>query len=134
MRKILPILLVLVIGFIFLQVDSVDAENKNICTFKGVGAKYRAKATPEELKEKPRIPVNPSEGIRFVVPQKIALEDVEIYMRVLEPGYDKKIIIMDGQKVLKSKKFKRVAPPEMIKIRLKKDEIEDAKEITVAVE
>ena len=59
----------------------------------------------EELIEKPKIEFKPGPGIRFVVPQKVALEDVDIYMRVLEPGYDKKIIIMDGQDVLKSKKY-----------------------------
>jgi hypothetical protein len=42
--------------------------------------------------------------------------------------------MMDGQDVIKSKKYKRVAPPEMIKIKLKKNEIGDAKAITVAVE
>ncbi len=88
----------------------------------------------EELIEEPKIEIKPGQGIRFVVPQKVALEDVDIYMRVLEPGYDKKVIIMEGQEVLKSKKFKRVAPPEMIKIKLKKEEIEGAKEIIVAVE
>ena len=55
-------------------------------------------------------------------------------MRVLELGYDKKIIIRDGQKVIKSKKFKIVTPPEMIKIKLNADEIEGAKKITVVVE
>jgi NADPH-dependent 2,4-dienoyl-CoA reductase/sulfur reductase-like enzyme len=88
----------------------------------------------EELKEKPKIRINPGEGIRFVVPQIITDEDVDIYMRVLEPGYDKKIVIKNGQKMLKSKKYMRVAPPEMIKIKLKNDEIKEAKEITVMVE
>jgi NADPH-dependent 2,4-dienoyl-CoA reductase/sulfur reductase-like enzyme len=83
---------------------------------------------------KPKIPINPGQGIRFVVPQRISEEDVDVYMRVLDTGNDKKIIIKDDQKVLKSKKYKRVTPPEMIKIRLKKNEIEGSEEITVAVE
>jgi sarcosine oxidase subunit alpha len=87
-----------------------------------------------ELKEKPTIPINPGEGIRVVVPQKIAFEDVDVYLRVLEPGHKKNIKILEGEKVLKEKKYKRVAPPEMIKIKLKKKEIEGAKEIIVAVE
>ena len=69
-----------------------------------------------------------------MVPQKIAVEDVDVYMRVLEPGIDKKIIISDGKDVFKTKEFKRVAPPEMIKIQLKKEEIAGASEITVSVE
>ncbi len=53
MRKIMLILFVLVLACFFLKADSVRAQAKNICTFEGEGAKYRAKATPEELKEKP---------------------------------------------------------------------------------
>ncbi len=88
----------------------------------------------DKLKEKPKMEIRPGDGIRFVVPQKIALEDVDIYLRVLEPALNKRITIKDGQEVLKSKKFKRVARPEMIKITLKKDEIKGAKELTVMVE
>jgi NADPH-dependent 2,4-dienoyl-CoA reductase/sulfur reductase-like enzyme len=92
-----------------------------------------AKFVKGELKENGKIKIKNGKGIRFVVPQKITLEDVDVYMRVLEPGMDKKIIISDGKNVLKTKQFKRVAPPEMIKIRLKKEEIAKAKEITVSV-
>ncbi|UCE36550.1 MAG: FAD-dependent oxidoreductase [Thermoplasmata archaeon] len=99
-----------------------------------LAGKNAALYVKDELIKKPKIEIKTGPGIRFMVPQKIALEDVDIYMRVLEPGFDKNIIIMDGQEVLKSKKFKRVAPPEMIKIKLKKNEIEGAKEITVSVE
>lgn len=88
----------------------------------------------DELKETGKIKIINGEGIRFVVPQKIAEEDVDVYMRVLEPGMDKKIIISDCKNVLKTKQFKRVAPPEMIKIKLKREEIEGAKEITVSAE
>ncbi|UCG68931.1 MAG: FAD-dependent oxidoreductase [Thermoplasmata archaeon] len=88
----------------------------------------------DKLIEKPQIEIKHGQGIQFVVPQKVALEDVDIYLRVLELGFDRNVIIMDGQEVLKSKKFKRVAPPEMIKIKLNAKEIEGAKEITVAVE
>lgn len=88
----------------------------------------------ERWKKKPKIEIKPGQGIRFVVPQKVALDDVDVYMRVFEPGYDKKIVFSDGQNVLKSEKYKRVAPPEMIKVRLKKEEIEKARKITVAVE
>ena len=88
----------------------------------------------DELKEEGKIEIKNGEGIRFVVPQKIAVEDVDVYMRVSKPGIDKKIIISDGKDVFKTKEFKRVAPPEMIKIRLKKEDIEKAEEITVSVE
>jgi thioredoxin reductase len=87
-----------------------------------------------ELSGKPNIEIKFEKGIRYVVPQKISSEDVDIYLRVTEPGMDKKIVISDGKNVLKSKKFRRVAPPEMIKITLKKGEIKGAEEITVKVE
>jgi NADPH-dependent 2,4-dienoyl-CoA reductase/sulfur reductase-like enzyme len=99
-----------------------------------LAGKNAALYVKDELKEKPRIEIEPASGIRFVVPQKVTFDDVGIYIRVLEPGYDKKVLITDGHEVLKSKKFKRVAPPEMIKIKLKKEEIEGAKGITVVVD
>jgi NADPH-dependent 2,4-dienoyl-CoA reductase/sulfur reductase-like enzyme len=88
----------------------------------------------DELKKERTIEIKSGEGIRFVVPQIVAVQDVDVYMRVLEPGMDKKIIISDGKNVLKTKKFKRVAPPEMIKLKLKKEEINRASELTVSVE
>jgi NADPH-dependent 2,4-dienoyl-CoA reductase/sulfur reductase-like enzyme len=93
-----------------------------------------AKFVKDELKKEGKIKIKNGKGIRFVVPQKITVEDVDVYMRVLEPGIDKKIIISDGEDVFKTKQFKRVAPPEMIKIKLKKEEIAGASEITVSVE
>ena len=54
-----------------------------------------------ELKEIKKIEIKNGEGIRFVVPQMIASEDVDVYLRVVEPGRDKKIIISDGVKVIK---------------------------------
>jgi NADPH-dependent 2,4-dienoyl-CoA reductase/sulfur reductase-like enzyme len=116
-------------GNVLLVHDVVD----NVTMDAYLAGKNAALYVKDKLSEKPRIEIKPGAGIRFVVPQKIALEDVDIYMRVLEPGFDKKVIIMDGHEVLKLKKFKRIAPPEMIKIKLKKEEIEGAKEVTVMV-
>jgi NADPH-dependent 2,4-dienoyl-CoA reductase/sulfur reductase-like enzyme len=86
-----------------------------------------------EVKEGTKIKIKNGEGIKLVVPQKIAQEDVDIYLRVQEPGLHKNIIISDGKDILKIKKYKRVAPPEMIKINLKKIDIENAQEIVVSV-
>lgn len=86
------------------------------------------------LKTKRRIPMKHGPGIRFVVPQITSRDDTRIYMRVQEPGTDKRIVVRDGTKVLKQKRFKRVSPPEMIRMRLKRNEISDAGELTVVVE
>ncbi len=86
------------------------------------------------LEDKTRIGMKPCQGIRLVVPQSIAPDDVDIYMRVMEPGYDKEILFKDGDRILKSVSMKVVHPSEMIQVKLKKDEIKDAKEISVMVE
>jgi NADPH-dependent 2,4-dienoyl-CoA reductase/sulfur reductase-like enzyme len=103
---------------------TMDAEN--------VG-RNAARFVKDELEERREIETKNGEGIRLIVPQKVSPQDVDIYLRVKEPGIDKKIIISDQKDILKIKKFKRVAPPEMIKINLKKIEIENAKEIIVSV-
>ena len=48
-------------------------------------------------------------------------------------GY-KKIVFRDGERIVKTKKLRYVSPPEMIRLRLKKNEIADAKKLSVAVE
>jgi hypothetical protein len=96
--------------------------------------KNAARFIKGELKEIGKIEIKNGKGIRFVVPQTIASEDVDVYLRVMEPGTDKKIVISHGENVIKTKKFKRVAPPEMIKISLKSEDIKEAKEIIVSVE
>lgn len=93
-----------------------------------------ARYVKDTLEEKPRIRIKPREGIRFVVPQKISLEGVDVYMRVKEPDRDREIMFKDGDKVLKKISMKAVVPSEMIKVRLEEDEIKDAKEICVMME
>ncbi|MEE9151301.1 MAG: FAD-dependent oxidoreductase [Thermoplasmata archaeon] len=85
------------------------------------------------LEEKPRIRIKPNQGIRFVVPQLVAQEDVDVYMRVTEPGYGKEIEFRDGERVLKRVSQKQFAPSEMIRVKLNSDEMENVKEITVMV-
>lgn len=86
-----------------------------------------------EIEDKEKIQMRCGDGIKLVVPQYVSPGDVDIYLRVQKPGFDKKIIISDGKDILKIKKFKRVAPPEMIKISMKKVEFENAKELIVSV-
>jgi NADPH-dependent 2,4-dienoyl-CoA reductase/sulfur reductase-like enzyme len=95
--------------------------------------KYAALFVKGDLQDKRKIEMKCGDGIRLVVPQKVSPRDVDIYLRVKDPGKDKKILISDGKDILKIKKFKRVAPPEMIKLSLKKVDIENAKKIIVSV-
>jgi NADPH-dependent 2,4-dienoyl-CoA reductase/sulfur reductase-like enzyme len=117
-------------GNVLLVHDIVDFVTKDAYTAGKSAAHYVKKA----LKAKSRIGIKPGEGIRFVVPQLITLEGVDVYMRVKEPGRDREIIFMDGDKVLKKISMKIVAPSEMIKVRLNEDEIKNAKEISVMME
>jgi NADPH-dependent 2,4-dienoyl-CoA reductase/sulfur reductase-like enzyme len=117
-------------GNVLLVHDIVDFVTLDAYTA-GKGAAHYVK---DAIEEKSRIKIKPGEGIRFVVPQKISLEDVDIYMRVKEPGRDREIVFIDGDKVLKKVSLKVVAPSEMIKVKLKEDEIRDSKEITVMME
>jgi len=96
--------------------------------------KNAAMYSKKKLIDEPDIPVIPGLGIRFVVPQFISTEEVEIYMRVMEPGSYKKIVFRDGKRIVKTKKLKYVSPPEMIRLRLRKQEIGNAKKLSVAVE
>jgi thioredoxin reductase len=96
--------------------------------------KNAALFSKKKLIARPNIPVTPGLGIRFVVPQVISSDEAEIYIRVMEPGSYKKIVFRDAHRIVKTKKLKYVSPPEMIRLRLKKNEIADAKKLSVAVE
>ncbi len=117
-------------GNVLLVHDIVDFVTLDAYT----AGKSAAHYVKDALTEKPRIRIKPGEGIRFAVPQLIALQDVDVHMRVKEPSRDREIVFMDGGKVLKKVSMKVVIPSEMVKVKLKKDEIKDAKEIIVMME
>lgn len=81
-----------------------------------------------------RIPVTAGSGIRYVLPHKISgRKDVKLSLRVLTPSKNKKIIVRDGERVIKETHKIRLMPSEMIRLILRHEEIKDAKEITVGV-
>jgi len=68
------------------------------------------------------------------LPQNIANDsDVELLFRVLCPAEDVSIGFFDGEKLLKTKKFRKVHPAEMIKIKLDKNETADLSGLRVEV-
>ncbi len=81
-----------------------------------------------------RICVQAGNGICYVLPQTIAKNsDVELLLRVLCPAQDVSIGFFDGEKLLKTKKFRKVHPAEMIKIKLDKNITSDISGLRVEV-
>jgi NADPH-dependent 2,4-dienoyl-CoA reductase/sulfur reductase-like enzyme len=80
-----------------------------------------------EVKKK-RIEVKAGEGIQYVLPKKTCPSyDTELFLRVEEPGQNKKLIVSSGKKILKKVKKKVVVPSEMIRLKLKKSDLEGIK-------
>ncbi len=81
-----------------------------------------------------RIRVEAGEGIRYVLPQTICPDaDLELSIRVTCPGEGVYIGFFDGEKLVKTKKFVKVHPAQMIKIKLKRAEIKTINSLKVEV-
>ena len=75
------------------------------------------------LRKVDRIRIEVGTGIRYVLPQKIPRDtDVELSIRVVCPKEGISIGFFDGKRLVKSKKFIKVHPAQMIKIKLKRSE------------
>lgn len=108
-------------------VDFVSAEGEKI-------AKAACSYIKNKAQEESAITLIPDKTVNNVVPQRISgQQDVEITLRVSRPSRDKAIEIMQGGKVIKTKKFKKLNPAEMIHLTLKKDEIINEENIKVVV-
>jgi NADPH-dependent 2,4-dienoyl-CoA reductase/sulfur reductase-like enzyme len=70
-----------------------------------------------------RIRVEAGNGIRYVLPHNISSDsDIELSIRVMCPGENVSIGFLDGERMVKTKKFRKVHPAQMIKIKLKRSE------------
>jgi len=70
-----------------------------------------------------RIRAEAGNGIRYVLPNNISSgSDLELSIRVMCPGEDVSIGFLDGERLVKTKKFRKVHPAQMIKIKLKRSE------------
>ena len=73
--------------------------------------------------------------IRYTVPQKITeYKDVQVYFRVSDVFKDVNLQVYKGEEVIFSKKKKKMAPGEMENILIKKEWLDDAKELTLKLE
>ncbi len=84
-----------------------------------------------------RINIRCGFGVRYTVPQSVAKSsDADVYFRVSDIMTGKKIVVREGEKLVAEKKATRLVPGEMVKLKLKKEQLEaiNADEITIGLE
>ncbi len=99
----------------------------DVVDFVTLEAERAGKSAAEYILGKPRkverIRVEAGNGIRYVLPHSIPRDtDLELSIRVVCPGEGISIGFFDGEKLVKTKKFLKVHPAQMIKIKLKRSE------------
>ncbi|MBP5531018.1 MAG: FAD-dependent oxidoreductase [Lentisphaeria bacterium] len=104
-------------------VDNVSRESEQ-------AGRSAAKFAAGTLPKAREINCKAAAGIRYVVPQRIALsgedEDLTLYFRVLAPGAASTLTAGQGSKALASRKVRRVSPGEMEHLNLKSSALTDA--------
>ena len=87
-----------------------------------------------KVRARERIPVKAGNKIRYVLPQSICRgSDVEFSIRVVAPEEDVTVGFFDGEKLVKSSKFRKVHPAQMIKLKLKASETNAVNSLRVEV-
>ncbi len=117
--------------------DLVDYVTQESFTAGEGAAKYIL--SKSKNKRNKYISVKPDGGVRYVVPQNITCDsncDVKLYFRVKDVFRNGKITVKSGDKVIYSKKKKKLAPGEMEYVIVKADDIKNIenREIIVSVE
>lgn len=85
--------------------------------------------------EKSEINISTDRTIGNIIPNRISgTEDVELALRVSRPARDKVIKVLQGERVIKAAKLKKLNPAEMIHLKVKKDDIRSKEDIKVVVE
>ncbi|MBQ9337141.1 MAG: FAD-dependent oxidoreductase [Lentisphaeria bacterium] len=104
-------------------VDNVSRESEQ-------AGRSAARFAKGELPKAPEIACKPASGIRYVVPQRIALSgedaDLTLYFRVLAPGAASTLSAEQSGKVLASRKVRRVSPGEMEHLNVKSSALANA--------
>ncbi len=81
------------------------------------------------------IDIEPAEGVRYVLPQQASgAADFTLSLRVTEPSRDRAVWVRDGDRKVARKKMVRLHPAEMIRVKIRKDKLEDARNLKVSVE
>ncbi|MCX7711415.1 MAG: NAD(P)/FAD-dependent oxidoreductase [Clostridia bacterium] len=80
------------------------------------------------------VSVKSGDKVRYILPQRISgKKDVIFSMRVTEPLRDKKVIFRCGLQKIKSFSMKNLNPAEMIRLKLKAQELEGLQELEVCI-
>jgi hypothetical protein len=116
-------------------VDYVTVESQ--LAGKGAAA-YIASLEKQEVLDEAVIATQPGHGISYIVPQHIQLcdqkESVKLYMRVNQTFSGAKLVIRQGERIIKELKRRHMAPGEMESIMLEVDPALLGREaLTVAV-
>jgi len=78
------------------------------------------------------IDINAGNGVGYVLPQCINGDsDVKLSLRVRKPGRDRKLLVKDGDRIIKEIRKVKVNPAEMIKVGLKKEELKGIKSLSI---
>ena len=89
-----------------------------------------------DISSDPRpIEIAPGGGVRYVLPQQASGEsDFTLSLRVAEPSRNRAVWVRDGDRKVARKKLVRLHPAEMIRVKIRKDKLENAKKLEVSVE
>ena len=80
------------------------------------------------------IDIEPRDGVRYVLPQHVSGQsDFTLSLRVTEPSRDRAIWVRDGDRKVARKKLVRLHPAEMIRIKVKKEKLENTGKLEVSV-
>ena len=101
-------------------------------------AEWAGKCAAEYIQENQsienKIPIQVGNGIRYVLPQKISPDkNIELLMRVTKPYEAISISFIDEERIVKTKKFRKVHPAQMIKIKITKKETKGLNSLKVEV-
>ena len=110
----------------------------DIVDFVTLEAEKAGKSAAEYILKKPkkvkRIRIEAGNGIRYVLPHCITSDtEFELSIRVVNPGEGVSIGFFDREKLVKVKKFRKVHPAQMIKIKLERSETRAIKNLRAEV-
>jgi NADPH-dependent 2,4-dienoyl-CoA reductase/sulfur reductase-like enzyme len=81
-----------------------------------------------------KIKINPGNNIGIISPSfYVENTELELYVRVIRPCENKKIIVKSGQDIIHQSRHISMIPSEMEHIKIKKDKLLNVKELTVEV-
>ncbi|MBW2709156.1 MAG: FAD-dependent oxidoreductase [Deltaproteobacteria bacterium] len=81
------------------------------------------------------ISIEPKNGVRYVLPQQVSgTSDFTLSLRVTEPSRGRAVWVREGDRKVARKKLVRLHPAEMIRVKIKKDKLENARKLEVSVE